>query len=306
MMWPWLGGEMAETRPRRDQGEGAGGLPPLETLYDRTRGAEVPLPAELLAVYGPLRLPSPPGRPYIISTFVTTLDGVVAWNGPGQSGGGEISGRNPHDRLVMGLLRAVADAVVVGAGTLRTVPRHVWTAERVYPPLAEAYGRLRAALGKPAAPLNVIVTASGRLDPDLPVFRSGQVPALVVATAEGVRGLQSERLPPWVRVAAVEGVPRVPARRVLQAIPAGPGQVVLVEGGPHLLGDFLAEGCLDELFLTLSPQIAGRDGSVERPGLVAGRSFAPDRPLWGTLLGVKRAGDHLFLRYAPGSPRPAG
>jgi riboflavin biosynthesis pyrimidine reductase len=69
------------------------------------------------------------------------------------------------------------------------------------------------------------------------------------------------------------------------------------------LGDFFAEGCLDELFLTLAPQVAGRDGSVERPGLVAGRRFAPEQPLWGTLVGVRRGGSHLFLRYAF---RPAG
>ena len=69
-------------------------------------------------------------------------------------------------------------------------------------------------------------------------------------------------------------------------------------GGPQLLGDFFAEGLLDELFLTLAPQIAGRDTSTERPGLVTGQRFAPEHPLWGTLVSVKRAGSHLFLRYA--------
>ena len=64
------------------------------------------------------------------------------------------------------------------------------------------------------------------------------------------------------------------------------------------MGDFLAERVLDELFLTLAPQIAGRDGSVERPGLVSGKSFAPDDPRWGTLVSVRRGGSHLFLRYS--------
>jgi len=73
--------------------------------------------------------------------------------------------------------------------------------------------------------------------------------------------------------------------------------VILVEGGPQLIGDFLADQRLDELFLTLAPQIAGRDGSVERPGLVAGKIFAPEKPLWCRLLGIKRGGSHLFLRY---------
>ena len=77
--------------------------------------------------------------------------------------------------------------------------------------------------------------------------------------------------------------------------------LILVEGGPHLLGDFFAEELLDEQFLTLAPQIAGRDDSGTRPGLVAGKLLAPGHPIWATLLGVKRGGNHLFLRYAFGS-----
>ena len=75
-------------------------------------------------------------------------------------------------------------------------------------------------------------------------------------------------------------------------------EVILVEGGPQLMGDFFAGQALDELFLTLAPQIAGRDGKVERPGLVMGKRFAPRDPLWGTLVSVKRGESHLFLRYA--------
>jgi hypothetical protein len=65
-----------------------------------------------------------------------------------------------------------------------------------------------------------------------------------------------------------------------------------------LIGDFFAQRRQDELFLTLAPQVAGRDSCSERPGLVAGKRFAPEHPIWGTLVGVKRGGSHLFLRYA--------
>ena len=78
----------------------------------------------------------------------------------------------------------------------------------------------------------------------------------------------------------------------------GKDDVILVEGGPQLIGDFFAGQRLNELFLTLAPQIAGRDSSVERPGLVAGKTFAPEGPLWSRLVGIKRGGSHLFLRYA--------
>ena len=99
-----------------------GDLTPLATLYDAAPGVEVPLPIELATLYGPLRFPQPASRPYVIGNFVTTLDGVVSLNVLGKAGGGEISGFNDHDHLIMGLLRAVADAVIVGAGTLRRLP----------------------------------------------------------------------------------------------------------------------------------------------------------------------------------------
>ena len=94
------------------------------------------------------------------------------------------------------------------------------------------------------------------------------------------------------------------ARPVLDAITrAGNGGLVLVEGGPHLMASFFAEGCLDEMFLTLSPQVVGRDSKTERPGLVAGQEFGPGASAWGTLIGVRRAASHLFLRYRVWSMR---
>jgi hypothetical protein len=62
--------------------------------------------------------------------------------------------------------------------------------------------------------------------------------------------------------------------------------------------DILVARLDDELFLTLSPQIAGRGQSSHRPGLAAGHLFAPDAQLCGNLIDARRAGSHLFLRYA--------
>ena len=274
------------------------GLDPFQVLYAAASGPALPLPPELAALYGPLRLPDPAGRPLVIANFVTTLDGVVDLNLPGRRGGGPISGHDAHDRMVMGLLRAVADAVVVGAGTLRASSGHTWTAEGAFPPLAGAYGRLRAALGKPASPLNVVVSAGGAVDPALAIFRSGQVPALVVTTEAGRQRLRAAGLPEWVRLAVAGCAGRLDAGAILEAIRgAGAGGVILLEGGPHLMGPFFAERRLDELFLTLAPQVAGRE-AAERPGLVEGRELAPELPRWAELADVRRAGGHLFLRYA--------
>ena len=272
---------------------------PLESLFEIGRGAALPLPPDLAHLYGRLAFPLHPGRMYVIGNFVTTLDGVVALNETGHAGGGDISGSNAHDRMVMGLLRAVADAVIVGAGTLRSVPKHRWTAQYIYPPLAGMYQQLRTSLGKPTPPLNVIVTTHGAVDLDLPVFQSGEVPVLLVTNKQGEERIRAQNHQPSVQLSAVQSAGPLSAKAILQEVNhIRQCEVILVEGGPQLMGDFFAEQALDELFLTLAPQIAGRDGKVERPGLVMGKRFAPEDPRWGTLVSVKRGGSHLFLRYA--------
>ncbi len=279
---------------------------PLEALFDRSRGPALPLPPRLAKVYGSLRIPRPRGRPYVVGNFAATLDGVVSLQIGGRSGGGEITGFDPHDRLLMGLLRALADAVIVGAGTLRAVPKHRWTAQHVYPSHAAEFAELRRSLGKPPFPLNVIVTGEGKLDLRLPVFTANPAKVLIVTGGRGRRRISDADLPEHVRVATVRGSGTVSADGIIRAVrAAGTGGCFLVEGGPHLIGEFLAAARLDELFLTVAPQVAGRNDDSQRPGLVAGRLFAPDRPLWGSLVGVRRGGSTLFLRYAfqrvPGS-----
>ena len=274
-------------------------LTPLDTLYDSSRGDDWPLPIELARLYGPLRFLPHPHQPYVIGNFVSTLDGVVSLKVAGHTGGGDISGFNPHDQMVMGLLRAAADAVIVGAGTLRASPKILWIAEQTYRPLAEVYRSFRAALGKPQPPLNVIVTARGEIDLGLPVFQSGRVPVLIVTTAEGARRIQTRHPSSAVQIEAVENGDSLSVRSILEAVKRVRScEVILTEGGPRLMGDFLAEKRLDDLFLTLAPQIAGRDDVTERPGLVAGKIFAPQQAIWGTLRSIKQGGSHLFLRYS--------
>jgi riboflavin biosynthesis pyrimidine reductase len=274
-------------------------LTPLETLFDIGYGRDLTLPSELVKLYGHLHFPSHSGGSYVIGNFVSTLDGVVTLGQPGKSGGGDISGYNQHDQMVMGLLRATADAVIVGSGTLRAAPRHLWTAQYIYPALAGAYQELRSTLGKTQPPLNVIVTARGEINLNRPVFQSGEVPVLIVTTLQGAERIHEQHLPPGVQVLPVQGTGVLSVHAILEAVNAvRQCDRILVEAGPQLMGDFLAEHYLNELFLTLAPQIAGRDSSVERPGFVVGKLFAPEHPLWGTLISVRRAGSHLFLRYA--------
>jgi riboflavin biosynthesis pyrimidine reductase len=275
-------------------------LAPLQELFDPTTGDDLPLPSALASLYGRLPMTRQAARPHVVGNFVSSLDGVVSLGIPGKAGGGEISGFNPHDRMVMGLLRAVADAVVIGAGTLRASSQeHVWTADYIYPPLTDAYRELRIALGKPEPPLNVVVTASGDIDLERRLFRSGEVPSLIVTTATGARCLRDRDLPPSARVEVAAAAGPLCARAVLDTVGrTRQSDVVLIEAGPRLMSDFFAERLIDELFLTLAPQVAGRDSAIERPGFVSGKQFAPENSVWGTLVSLKRGGDHLFLRYA--------
>lgn len=279
-------------------------IAPFESLYEPNPnlGVRLPLLPELSNLYGSLTFSPHPRRPYLIANFVETLDGVVSLGVPGHSSGEEISGFNEHDRMLMGLLRAVADVVVVGAGTLRSVPDQIWTAADIFPDLAKSYQQLRETLAKPEPPLNVIVTASGDVDLCARVFQSGEVPVLIVTTRYGEERISRQPLPSSVRVAVVDECDadgQLSAQAILGAIRhRREHDVILIEGGPQLMGSFFAEKCLDELFLTFAPQIAGRSPSTDRPGLIAGKSFAPDQQLWSTLVGVKRAGSHLFLRYS--------
>ncbi len=272
-------------------------LTPLETLFDTDNGDIVPMPVEIAMLYGKLQFPAHPNGPRIVGNFVETLDGIVSLNIPGHSGGGEISGHNPQDRIVMGILRSMADAVVVGAGTLRAVPHHLWTAEYIFPDLAGAFARFRKLINKAGQPLNVIVTASGDLDTSLPVFQ-GSVPVLVVTSSKGLQELKKRELPSSVTVDAAPNEGRVSAQTVIECITrVHRCDTILVEGGPQLIGDFFQEELIDELFLTLAPQVAGQDSEHRRPTLVEGKILAPEHPAWGRLISVHRADDHLFLRY---------
>ena len=89
-------------------------LTPFDSLLEMQGGAALPLPTELARLYGRLAFPLHPGHTHVIANFVSTLDGVVDLNEPGRTGGGDISGFNRHDKMLMGLLRAAADAVIVG------------------------------------------------------------------------------------------------------------------------------------------------------------------------------------------------
>ena len=275
-------------------------LSPLAVLFDPGNGIEIPLPGELNRLYGRLTLPDAGARARVIGNFVMSLDGVVSLGVPGTTDGDEISGSDVHDSMVMGLLRSVSDAVIIGAGTLLKSPGHIWTPGFVYPPLDSEYGELRARLGKPGWAACAIVTSRGEIDTDLPVFSGGKAPVLIITTQEGETRIRKRRIPAGVRVVAAGKTGSLSVRGILGAVATAlPGSdAFLVEGGPRLIGQFVDRGELDELFLTLSPRLAGRDSGGERLGLISGVRFLPGRVVAGRLNGIRKNETHLFLRYS--------
>jgi riboflavin biosynthesis pyrimidine reductase len=123
--------------------------------------------------------------------------------------------------------------------------------------------------------------------------------ALIVTSTAGAKRLRRQKTPEFVDIRAVRGGDAISAKAILAHVRrVNSGKLILVEGGPRLLGDFFADGLLDEQFLTLAPQVAGRERGDRRLGLVMGRHFAPRSPLWGRLVDLRRGASHLFLRYA--------
>ena len=199
----------------------------------------------------------------------------------------------------MGLLRAVADVVIVGSGTLDADPGHVWTPGAICPELAADYRRLEGSLAKRTPALNVVVSASGNVNLRLPVFASGQVRAVIMTSTPGAKRLMKEKVPESVQIRSLRrDIGEIKAYSLLEDLSLlKAGRRILIEGGPRLLGAFYKERLIDEQFLSLAPQISGRDIASPRLGLVMGKTFAPRDPLWGRLVDARRGRPLLFLRY---------
>lgn len=264
-------------------------MTPLELLAERQGLPSFEIPEALRRLYGgSLGFEAP----RLYANFVSSLDGVVALEGVNNSSQ-IISGRSEADRFLMGMLRACADAVLIGAGTLRAAPRSLWTPDYIYPDAAAAFAEGRKVLGRTDTPRLVVLTARGEIDPRHPALEAG---ALVLTTSLGAAKLEG-RLPASSTLATLGNGRSIDPVDVMATLRHEGHAVVLSEGGPSLIGGLLESGLLDELFLTLSPTLAGRSSDRGRPGLVEGIELLPSRSIAGDLVSIRRDDSHLFLRY---------
>ena len=287
-------------------GENSQQMTSIETLIDHDKDqAHTILPAGLRDLYdGDLQFETPPAeRPFVFANFVATLDGVVSYEVKGQASGSTISGFDPADRFIMGLLRASADAIIVGSRTVHgTESNSLWTPESINPDARHLYAEYRInVLRKRDNPLLVIVSGSGKLELDRAIFRTPEAPTVVITSQAGRQVLEmagAAELPSLQIHVLDSSSGTFDTLAMLRLLHSQHGvRRLLHEGGPTLFGDFMAAHSVDELFLTLSPQIAGRSSYTMRPALVQGAAFAPEYAPWFQLLSVKQSSDRLYLRY---------
>ncbi|MGI8332517.1 pyrimidine reductase family protein [Actinomadura scrupuli] len=217
----------------------------------------------------------PKDGPWLRANMITSLDGA-AWLDERSGGLG-----GPADQLVFSTLRGLADAIIVGAGTVRTED---------YGPVRSAPGWHRLRTGRSPEPRLVIVSGRLVLDLNAPVFTESAEPPIVITSAAA---------PPELRRAAAEHCELIVAGDERVDLPAALSELTrrgyprtLCEGGPRLLAQITATGLLDELCMTLSPLLTAGDAARILDG--------PDLPKVERLrLGHVLTGeDFLFLRYS--------
>jgi riboflavin biosynthesis pyrimidine reductase len=200
----------------------------------------------------------------------------------------------------MGLLRSVADAVLVGSGTLHGDPGHVRIPEFIFPGAKHLFADLRKKLNKPPLPLNVILTGSGKVNLNEATFSTDGLSTAIITTEGGSDHLVREHDDALNRttVRSTGEVGKTTPAAVLKILADEFGvRLLLHEGGPTIFGEFLAVGLIDELFLTLAPQIAGSQARIPRPSLTGKTFFLPETAPWFTLESLKCGSDHVLLRY---------
>jgi 5-amino-6-(5-phosphoribosylamino)uracil reductase len=182
---------------------------------------------------------------WLRANFIASLDGGATVGGRTGSLGG------PGDRALFGLLRELADVILVGAGTVR-IEGYAGARSNV------AQRQSRQARAQTEVPPLAIVTKSGRLDRDMPVFTRTEVPPLVL-TCAAVTVETRRQLAGLAEVVDCSGddPARVDEAAVLTALADRGLYRVLTEGGPMLFSSFVERDLLDELCLTIAPSLVG-------------------------------------------------
>ncbi len=280
----------------------------FQILFDHSERSDLLDP--VYSPYGKLGFPNPPPeRPWIYANFVQSLDGIVSLMGL-HSSGSDIA-QSEEDRWLMDLLRAHADAVVLGLGTLIAEmqlgrPRPRGPVFRIVEPTLQ---QLRAKLRK-GPERNIFVTRSGNLRlADFAVFDGDRVDSAIITSAAGaekLRAQQASRPNVKIIVTGAEDVDLAAAMRVLRQELGI--KYLLCEGGPQLYSSMIRADLIDEKFLTVSPLDVGQkippdqkrvpwEQAGIRPTIFSGEGFTKEKAARWQWLSCRKVLDWQFNRY---------
>lgn len=281
----------------------------FQILFDHGERSELLDP--IYAPYGKLGFPQPPAeRPWVFANFVQTLDGITSLLGRDASG--QDIAQSEDDRWLMDLLRAHADAVVMGLGTLQLEknlgrPRPRGPVFRIMEPTLR---QLRAKLGR-GVERNIFVTGSGRIQfSEFAVFDGDRVETAVITSPEGSRNLLAQRdSHPHVKIIVAGQGSTVDLAAALGELRSAMGvRYLLCEGGPRLYSALLRDLLLDEKFLTVAPLDAGQvlppeqaavswEQPAIRPTIFSGHGFTKEKVVRWSWVSCRKVGDLQFNRY---------
>src|SRR5271157_4138600 len=283
----------------------------FEVLFDHAEPS--PFADEAYAPYGNFGFPAPPaGRPWIYSNFVQSLDGITTLLGK-RGSGGEIS-QSREDRWLMDLLRAHADALLMGMNTMLEEQRMRGPQSRgiVFQVADPQLRALRKRLGK-GRERNIFVTRATDLDLSRhKVFDGDVVDAAVLTSPAGAARLLSRGSHPQVAVIAAGEGEAFDLPLAIRKLRAELGvEYLLCEGGPTLYGNLARADLVDEKFVTVSPIEVGQVVPPEqerlpseqdipvllRPTVFGGPGFTRENVTHWTWMSCRKAGDHQFNRY---------
>jgi riboflavin biosynthesis pyrimidine reductase len=285
--------------------------PMFEVLFDHAEPSA--FADDALAPYGNFSLPDPPPeRPWIYTNFVQSLDGIVSLLGKYASGA-EIA-QSRADRWLMDLLRAHADAVLMGMNTLREEQRNRGPESRgiVFRAVEPELLRLREKLGR-GRQRNVFVTSARDLNlSQLKAFDGDVVDVAIVTSPAGAERLRALQTHPHVDIISAGTGESLDLSAAVRELRTQLGiKYLLCEGGPRLYGNLARADLVDEKFVTVSPVEIGQIAPPEqerlpkerdinpllRPSVFGGTGFTKETMTHWTWLTCRKSGDHQFHRF---------
>jgi riboflavin biosynthesis pyrimidine reductase len=283
----------------------------LRTCFN-TSEDKFPLPPEIKERYGAFGFPEnmKTDRPYITSNLVMALDGKASFRELKGNAGGNVVSQSADDRWLMDFYRAHHDAQLIGASTLRE-ELGVDGKSLNYGIDDEQLRAYRQNILKLGLQKVLVLTGSGNLDINAPIFSSARVEPWIITSAEGEKNLrvQIEKSGQGgtIKIISVGDGGRIDVAAAVQLLHREHGiRTLLCEGGPNLYSELLKKEFIDEDFRTIAFQVLGASTvpGIERPTTYGNVSYTPETAPWFRLISMHYAPPyHAFLRLRYEGPR---